>query len=47
VAIGGVTADRVAELRAAGAAGVAVINAVFGAPDIERAARVLRDRMDA
>jgi thiamine-phosphate pyrophosphorylase len=47
VAIGGITADRIAELKAAGASGVAVINAVFGAADVERAARALRDRLDA
>jgi len=47
VAIGGITAARVAELRAAGAAGVAVIGAIFGAPDIERAARALRRAVDA
>jgi thiamine-phosphate pyrophosphorylase len=46
VAIGGITAARVPELRAAGAAGVAAISAVFGAPDIERAARALRDALD-
>jgi len=33
IAIGGVTADRVAELRAAGAYGVAVVAAVNAAPD--------------
>lgn len=42
VAIGGVTAARVPELRAAGAAGVAVIQAIFGAENVERAARQLR-----
>jgi thiamine-phosphate pyrophosphorylase len=47
VAIGGVTADRIPELRAAGAAGVAVIQAIFGAEDIEAAARTLRNRLDA
>jgi len=46
VAIGGVTADRVAELCAAGARGVAVIGAVFAAADVERAARRLRDAVD-
>lgn len=46
VAIGGITAARVPELRAAGAAGVAVIGALFGAPDIEAAARRLRDAID-
>jgi thiamine-phosphate pyrophosphorylase len=33
IAIGGITADRVAELRAAGAHGVAVVAAVNAAPD--------------
>jgi thiamine-phosphate pyrophosphorylase len=47
VAIGGVTADCVPELRAAGAAGVAVIRAIFGAADIEAAARRLRAAVDA
>jgi thiamine monophosphate synthase len=39
--------DRVAEVCAAGARGVAVIGAVFGATDVERAARRLRDAVDA
>lgn len=47
VAIGGITADRVPEICAAGARGVAVIGALFGAPDVERAARRLRDAIDA
>jgi thiamine-phosphate pyrophosphorylase len=47
VAIGGVTVERVPEIRAAGANGIAVIHAIFGAPDIERATRRLRDAMDA
>ncbi|HEX9631419.1 MAG TPA: thiamine phosphate synthase [Gemmatimonadales bacterium] len=47
VAIGGVTIERIAELCAAGARGVAVIGAVFGATDVERAARRLRDALDA
>jgi thiamine-phosphate pyrophosphorylase len=47
VAIGGITADRVGELRAAGASGVAVIHAVFGASDVEGAARALRTAVDA
>jgi thiamine-phosphate pyrophosphorylase len=46
VAIGGITADRVAGICAAGARGVAVIGAVFAAPDVERAARRLRDAVD-
>lgn len=47
VAIGGITAERVPELRASGAAGVAVIGAIFGAPDVERATRALRRAVDA
>jgi thiamine-phosphate pyrophosphorylase len=47
VAIGGITVERVPEVRAAGAHGVAVIHAIFGARDIERAARRLRDAVDA
>lgn len=41
IAIGGVRADRVAELRAAGAYGVAVIGAVSGAADPAAATREL------
>jgi thiamine-phosphate pyrophosphorylase len=37
IAIGGVTADRLPELREAGAAGVAVIRALLAAPDPSRA----------
>jgi len=47
VAIGGITAERTAEVCRAGARGVAVISAVFGAPDVERAARAIRDAVDA
>jgi thiamine-phosphate pyrophosphorylase len=43
VAIGGVTPEHVAALRHAGAAGIAVIRAVFGAADPEAAARAIRD----
>jgi len=43
VAIGGVTAGNAAAAIRAGAAGVAVISAVVGAPDPARAARRLRD----
>jgi thiamine-phosphate pyrophosphorylase len=39
LAIGGITADRVHEVRAAGAAGVAVIRAILAAEDPEAAAR--------
>jgi thiamine-phosphate pyrophosphorylase len=47
VAIGGITADGVAPLCAAGASGIAVISAVFGASDVEAATRRLRDAVDA
>jgi thiamine-phosphate pyrophosphorylase len=39
VAIGGITLENASELIAAGADGIAVISALFGAPDIEKAAR--------
>ena len=41
IAIGGVTAARVGELRSAGASGVAVVRAVLEEPDPGAAARVL------
>jgi thiamine-phosphate diphosphorylase len=47
VAIGGITGERVAAVCDAGADGVAVIRAVFGAPDVEDAARRLREAVDA
>jgi thiamine-phosphate pyrophosphorylase len=42
-ALGGVAATHARELRAAGAAGLAVISAVFGAPDPARAVDALLD----
>ncbi len=42
LALGGITAGRVAEVRAAGAFGVAAIGALGGAPDPEAAAREFR-----
>ena len=39
IAIGGITADDAAAVRAAGGAGVAVVSAILGAPDPEAAAR--------
>jgi thiamine-phosphate pyrophosphorylase len=47
VAIGGITPANAAELFAAGASGIAVISAVFGAPDPMRGARALLDVLDA
>jgi thiamine monophosphate synthase len=41
IAIGGVTPDRVAEVMAAGAAGVAVIRAILSADDPKAAAESL------
>jgi thiamine-phosphate pyrophosphorylase len=41
VAVGGITADRALQIRIHGAAGVAVINAIFNSDDPERATRAL------
>ena len=46
VAIGGINESNVEEVIRAGAAGVAVISAVVGAPDIAAAARRLRQRIE-
>lgn len=43
VAIGGVTAERAGQVRAAGAAGVAVISAICGQPDVAEATARLRE----
>lgn len=43
VGIGGVTAGRARDMRAAGAFGVAVISAVLGADDVDAATRALFD----
>lgn len=42
VAIGGITADNILELKGSGAAGVALVSAIFGSGDIEGACRRLR-----
>lgn len=47
VAIGGIDAGGVAAVRAAGAAGAAVVSAICGRPDPEAAARALRDAWSA
>lgn len=47
IAIGGITAERVDEVLAAGAAGVALIRAVSRAGDPEAAAREIREAVDA
>jgi thiamine-phosphate pyrophosphorylase len=41
VAIGGIDATNANALRVAGADAVAVISALFGAPDVEAAARAI------
>jgi thiamine-phosphate pyrophosphorylase len=47
VAIGGITAENAGDVIAAGAVGVAVSGGVFGAGDVRRAARRVRDAIDA
>jgi thiamine-phosphate pyrophosphorylase len=47
VAVGGVTTSNATSLMACGAAGVAVISALFGADDPMQAARALRSALDA
>jgi thiamine-phosphate pyrophosphorylase len=47
VAIGGISAETVSSVAAAGAQGVAVISALFGASDPTEAARALRSALDA
>jgi thiamine monophosphate synthase len=47
VGIGGVDASNAGELIRAGAAGIAVISAIFAAADVRQAARRLRDAVDA
>ena len=46
VAIGGITAHRVTAVRRAGAAGVAVVSAVCGQPDVTAATAALRRAWD-
>jgi thiamine-phosphate pyrophosphorylase len=45
VAVGGINTANVRAVIAAGARGVAVISAIFGAPDPEAAARAMRAAM--
>jgi len=46
LAVGGITAERVAEVVAAGADGIAVIGAILDAEDPQPAARALREALD-
>jgi thiamine-phosphate pyrophosphorylase len=43
IAVGGITADRALQITVHGAAGVAVINAIFKADDPESATRLIAD----
>ena len=47
IGIGGISAQNAAEVIRAGAAGVAVISAIFGAPDVKRATREIWDALHA
>ena len=47
VAIGGMTAENCQPSIQAGCAGVAVVSAIFGAPDIAKAAAAIREKVDA
>lgn len=46
IALGGITADHVAEVMKSGCAGVAVMSAFFSAPDSEIVLRKMRDTLD-
>lgn len=46
VAIGGINAERAFDIVRAGARGVAVISAIFSAPDVEAATRRIREAVD-
>ncbi|HEY5471870.1 MAG TPA: thiamine phosphate synthase, partial [Candidatus Limnocylindrales bacterium] len=46
VAIGGITPERLSMIRRAGAAGVAVVSAICGQPDVVAATRTLRTGWD-
>jgi hypothetical protein len=46
VAIGGVSAANATEVVATGVAGLAVVSAVFAAPDVVAATRQLREAVD-
>lgn len=47
VAIGGITAENVEEIRGGGMSGIAVVSAIFGAEDIFRAAEKLKEKARA
>ena len=45
VAIGGITAENITEIRGGGMAGAAVVSAIFGAEDIKKAAGELKKKV--
>ena len=47
VAIGGISYDNVCEIKGSSVSGIAVISAVFGADDIEKATALLKERVKA
>ena len=46
VAIGGMTAENCQPSIQAGCAGVAVVSAIFGAPDVAKATAAIREKVD-
>lgn len=46
VAIGGITKDRIKELKGSGIDGIAVVSAIFAAENIESAAKELREEVE-
>ena len=47
VAIGGISYDNVYEIKGSGVSGVAVVSAIFGAENIEKATTLLKERVKA
>ena len=47
VAIGGISYDNVCEIKSSCVSGVAVVSAIFGAADIEKATALLKERVKA
>ena len=47
VAIGGISYDNVCEIKGSTVSGVAVVSAIFGAEDIEKATTLLKERVKA
>ena len=45
VAIGGISYDNVCEMKGSSVSGIAIVSAIFGAEDIEKAAMLLKERV--